>query len=171
MAKLNLTDVDLVVYAHMGHNIGCKYNGARWHLWIDPVTLQAHVPMSCAEAVLYKNPEAANLRPSDPGYFTTRRLPITGNGIANKIATQLLAMVPELLPAAQAKFDAKLAEEERKNAALRQAKRIQDAAPQMVDVILGLIRVIGATAIMQDVPEYNAARAVLKQINHDEFAK
>lgn len=47
--------------------LGCDFDGARYHVWLEPSTLEP------VEPVLYKNPPI-ELKPSDAGYYSTRRL-------------------------------------------------------------------------------------------------
>lgn len=50
-------------------SLGCNYDGARYHVWLDTKNAMAPMP------TLYKNPPAGT-RPGSPHYYRTRHLSI-----------------------------------------------------------------------------------------------
>lgn len=111
--------------------LACEFGGARYHIWLDPVTKDA------GDAV-YKNPQLAVDRHS-PGHFRTRRL-----SVSSKFSTGLIA---EMLRVCEesgllAKLEEREAREreglERKADAADRARQIRDLAPEMARLVDGM---------------------------------
>lgn len=107
-------------------SVSCEFDGARYHFWMD---LQTQEPGD----ILYKNPPLGLAR-SDPGYFDTRTLTMSG-AIGRTIVPAMLAAVPVLLPLAmEAEKQKKAAEEAEHQEAIR-IRRIKEAGPKLLDAL------------------------------------
>jgi len=110
-------------------SLGCEHERARYHIWIDPSTLDI-------EDVLYKNPLEGTDRNS-PEYFRTRKMRVDSKFSASLIQSMLRQMKDgDLL----AKFEDWEAREETKrkadNKAAERVRRMKDAAEEMYTEIV-----------------------------------
>jgi hypothetical protein len=116
-------------------SMSCDYAGARFHFWIDPKTQQPGM-------TLYKNPKLNDRgtyrQRGDEGWFETRKLN-TERGVSRIMVQQMMAMLPMLLPDAQAERDAKLAQAQAEQAQAERLHRMQEAAPEMHALLVEMV--------------------------------
>lgn len=157
----------------MGDKLGleCKYDGARFHVWVDKKTLKPE-----DGAVLYKNP-TLEVKYRGPGYFSTRQLELTGE-IGRTILPAMLEAAPKLLPAllageeldlahAEANIEERWREEAIKEAgrallkaALEAVAEAHDSPTILAEAALGMIvlKLKPAIAAAKDWKAYRAAK-------------
>lgn len=158
MAKAKeITDVGVGGSEHSStYWLGCVYDGARYHVWINKATHQPD------ETTLYKNPPLG-VEKGDPGHYWTRKLDL--NGATGRM------LLPAMLAARDAQglvqkwrdeLAVKAAEELRVAEEARKAERIEAAAPDLYAALEQIKRL--GTEATQDPAEAGRIRAALVEI-------
>lgn len=153
MAKPVPTNIELDLSEHGRHSISCEIDSHRFHLWLDRGTMEP------SDDTVFKNPPNGTPHRGD-GWYNTRHLTrLTGQG---KVAADaMLAALPGLLPAAQAKLEEEVKAAARLQAENHKLHRAGQAGPQLVKEV----------RVLLDVVKRPAPEVFQNRDDHDCFAR
>lgn len=111
-------------------SVGCEYLGARYHIWLDPVSLLPN------ENTLYKNPLLAT-----PGAFRCKRL-AQDRGVGIVLVPQLIAAAPGLLVEHKKRLAQEAAVEQQKFDEHRKAVLVAEAGGDLLEALRSVLCVL-----------------------------
>lgn len=140
------TNIHLTSIGRGGISLGCDYDGARYHVWVDENLEPTVVSTTRSKLpVLFKNPprqvNGRDMGRYDPGYFDTRQLKID-----SAFSQALVAHMQKVARAQKLLEQARTLEQQREQEAaaviaqMRQRKRIMGEAVRMHTVLTELMK-------------------------------
>jgi hypothetical protein len=131
----------------------CEYDGARYHVWVDPATL-AH------DGDLYKNPPLGTPTHS-PDYFRTRTLDAKAKANARLIDAMLaIAKQEDALGKFHTRWAQTKQEQDAAQARRNSEQRVRDSAPELLEALQEMNRLAKGPAGGVDVAAKRAAIAL-----------
>lgn len=152
---------------------GFEYNGARYHVWFKPETLEIEASLLSGRKypLLYKNPPRG-IEPNKDGYFTTRYLDATAKNNAILIAA-MFAEIKErgLIEEARRKVQERKRKHDEESIAQYKLQLQKEAGPQLYEAVKALLawcdgpegpEVLFTVGVMADYPR----EEILRRADH-----
>lgn len=118
-------------------SIGCEYDGARYHIWLDRESLLPSAKGSVA-GVLYKNSLAAY---GEEGYFSTKHL-CQDTELGRRLVPQMLNRARHLVAEERKRLVKERAEQDKKNEEEAAEERVREAVPELLEALKVMVAMV-----------------------------